>query len=135
MQLTEVRLGRGAGFGSAEQNAKVERAAVTYAKRLLKDRGFTLKSVEADRVGYDLVARRNKEELHVEVKGVAGDTPDFIVTRNEVKQARKDKDFQLVVVVRALTKERQAIEFSGREFLANYQLDAVAYRATSNKQG
>ncbi|MDA1050314.1 MAG: DUF3883 domain-containing protein [Planctomycetota bacterium] len=106
---------------------------MNYPRRLLKDRGFTLKSVERDRIGYALLARRKNSELHVELKGVAGDTPDFIITGNEVRQASTDKEFRLIVVINALKRERRAIEISGKEFLACYQLEAVAYRAKKMK--
>lgn len=123
------RLGRGAGFGSPEQNAKVERTAVDYATQLLEGRGFTLKSVERDKIGYDLLARRKNIELHVEVKGVAGTTPEFIITGNEFRHASTDKGFRLIVVINALKIQRRAVELTGNEFLSRYQLDPVAYRA------
>jgi hypothetical protein len=45
---------RGAGFGDSEMNRKVEQAAIAVVTDKLARAGWTVTSVEHDRVGYDL---------------------------------------------------------------------------------
>src|ERR1039458_150958 len=66
----ELRRRLGSGFGSAEQNKKVELAAIKAAKNHYKDDGWNVESVEAEKIGFDLRCRKGKLERHVE--GTAG---------------------------------------------------------------
>jgi hypothetical protein len=93
---------QGAGFGTAEQNRKVEKAAVQHVTDAYEAEGYQVTSVEAARRGWDLTAARGNEELHVEVKGVAGSLVRFFLTANEHKAARVDANWRLVVVTDAL---------------------------------
>lgn len=67
----------GAGFGSVETNRPVERAAIEFVRRRYEGDGWTVHSVEAQKVGYDLRSDRGNELLHVEVKGAQGDNDCF----------------------------------------------------------
>lgn len=93
---------QGAGFGTAAQNRKVEEAAIQHVRATYEADGYTITSVEAARCGWDLTAAKGKEELHVEVKGVAGSLVRFFLTANEHKTALADADWLLVVVTDAL---------------------------------
>lgn len=132
--IKTIRRKSGAGYGDAEQNARVEVAAVNFVAKSYEAQGYEVRSVEADKCGYDLAAKRGKKELHLEVKGVSGDVPEFQITKNEVECARSDKAFRLVVVVNSLEKHRQAIELSGAQFLEKYELRPDSFRAVQKRQ-
>ncbi|WP_460664565.1 protein NO VEIN domain-containing protein [Kribbella swartbergensis] len=93
---------QGAGFGTAEQNRKVEKAAVQHVTDAYEAEDYQVTSVEAGRFGWDLTATRSNEELHLEVKGVAGSLVRFFLTANELKAALVDPNWLLVVVTDAL---------------------------------
>jgi hypothetical protein len=120
----------GAGFGNPETNRKVERAAVKAVTEWYEDEGWTVKSVEADKCGYDLLCNRTLEEKHVEVKGVQGDTVAFIITAGELRQAETDPDFILCVVTSALTSASSLNFYDSSEFAAELDLRPLAYRVS-----
>jgi hypothetical protein len=53
----------------------------------------------------------------------------FIITAGEVKQARENAKFFLVVVTSALSALPKLTKFSGVEFGRRFELSAVQYRA------
>jgi hypothetical protein len=55
-----------------EKRQRVEKTAIEAVGHYLEDAGYLIKSVEKDNLGYDLVAKRGQEILHVEVKGRSG---------------------------------------------------------------
>lgn len=124
----------GAGFGNPEQNKAAETAAVKHVTKCYEQDGYEVHSVEAEKCGYDLIARKNRRERHLEVKGVASEKPEFPITPNEVDRARNDKDFRLVVVVSALERRRRAIDMSGAQFLEKYDLRAVTTYIAKQKK-
>jgi hypothetical protein len=75
----------GGGFGSVETNRRVERAAIEFVRCRYEDDGWTVRSVEAQKVGYDLRCNRGNEQAHVEVKGTQGSDVCFIITAAEVR--------------------------------------------------
>ena len=124
----------GAGFGDPEQNKVAEAAAVKHVTKCYEQDGYEVHSVEAEKCGYDLVARKKRRELHLEVKGVAGEKPEFPITPNEVASARNDKEFRLVVVINALERCRSAIDMSGAQFLEKYDLRPVTTYLAKQKK-
>ena len=92
----------GAGFGSPEENKRIERVAVRVATTYLERDGWRVRSVEADKVGYDLHCDRAGQMLRVEVKGVRGTEMRFILTAGEYQRARTDPEFALCVVASVL---------------------------------
>lgn len=119
----------GAGFGDSETNALVETAAIRKVTRLLKERGFEVKSREWEAIGYDLDAKRGRVELHVEVKGVSGQLIQFPITRNEVSRAKSDPSFRLFVVTEARMKRSQIHEFDGRDVHRKFNLQPISFMA------
>ena len=115
------RVLQGAGFGSAEQNRKVEKAAIRHATMQYKAAGYQVKSVEADKCGWDLTVTKGDEEIHVEVKGVAGSLVRFFLTANEYKAAAVDSAWLLVVVTNALSNERQWFKMTGERAMSYSQ--------------
>jgi len=105
----------GAGFGSAEENRRVERAAISLIETHLTADGWKVRSVEAEKCGYDLSATRARETLHVEVKGIRGGEITFFLTANEYKHMFSDKYWQLAVVTRALSKKPVPRFFSAHD--------------------
>lgn len=124
----------GAGFGTPENNRRVEQAAIATAMKWYKDQGWQVRSVEVDKCGYDLECCRNNAEDHVEVKGVQGNEPAFIITAGEVTNLMLDRKHVTAVVTNALSREPLLTRFSRDEFLSNFDLEPLAYRATSRKK-
>ncbi len=127
-QLNELEP-KGAGYGDPERNREVERAAVSFVRGWYAERGWSVKSVERNRCGYDLICRRNLKEEHVEVKGVSGREQDFIITGGEVHQAQTNRDFRVCVVTNALSATPIMSRCSGSRFLSRFSLEPVQYRA------
>ena len=126
---TEQLIKSGGGFGNPETNKKVERAAVSHVRRQYESDGWQVISVESEKRGYDLLCSKGARGEHVEVKGVQGAIPSFIVTANEVKQAHNDTAFVICVVTLALSDDPKLHRFSGREFIGGYDLAPLACRA------
>lgn len=93
----------GAGFGDPATNRVVEMAAERAVTARYEEAGWAVHRVAHLRCGWDLTATRRSEELHLEVKGVRGDRPSILLTRNEVATAETDPAWTLVVVTNALS--------------------------------
>lgn len=114
----------GAGFGDAETNRLVEAAAMRLAVESYA--GWEAQDVSRDKCGWDLTFSREDEVHHVEVKGVAGQKPRILLTRNEVAVAREDPNWRLLVVTRALVDPKVHV-FNREAMLAS--VDAYMYVA------
>ena len=120
----------GGGFGRSENNRLVEQAAVAAVTRLYREAGWEVESREADQCGYDLECRKGEQVEHVEVKGVSGAEPTFILTHGEVHRARTDPAFILFVVTHALSGDPRPTRYSGTAFLNEFELSCLQYRAS-----
>jgi hypothetical protein len=87
-----------------------------------------VRSVEPDKVGYDLVVSRADEKVHMEVKGVRGRQRAFLMTHRERLQAQVDPLFGLCVVTRALGPDPQLHWWSGRELERVFEFRPIAYQ-------
>ena len=92
------------GFRTAEQNAQIEKAAIKAVRTRLVSEGWVVRSVEVEKVGYDLECTRGEICLHVEVKGIRATGVSFMLTARERKCAAADPNFELFAVTRALSK-------------------------------
>jgi hypothetical protein len=119
----------GAGFGDPAENKLVEMAAVRAVVKAYEVDGWSVRSVERDKCGFDLECSKNGAVEHVEVKGVRGTALCFIITEGEVEQARWNLKFFLVVVTSALSASPKLTKFSGGEFCRRFDLSAIQYRA------
>lgn len=128
----EKSIKSGFGFGNPETNRKVEIAAVSHITQWYESRGWKVESKETEKIGYDLLCMKGSSEEHVEVKGRQGNSPSFIITAGEVKQAKSDPDFVICIVTSALKEERQTHRLTGEEFIEKYELSPIAYRAIKN---
>lgn len=118
----------GAGFGDAEANREVERAAVEYVKRRYEERGWSVDSVESEKCGYDLRCSMAGEERHIEVKGVSGSAVQCILTAGELRCARQDPQFVLAIVTSALSEEPLHLEWEGFEVDDEFLVEPISYR-------
>lgn len=116
----------GAGFGIPASNRQVERAAVAIVTDYYESRGWRVRSVEDEHIGYDLNCLRHGQEHHVEVKGVSGSTLAFLMTTGELERAKSDSDFYLAIVTRALSEPRISI-WSGNELLDQFEQHPVQF--------
>jgi hypothetical protein len=119
----------GAGFGDAKKNQIIEQLAIRVVDKWYRLQGWSVISVESEKCGFDLRCKKDERLEEVEVKGVSGDAPTFIITAGEIRQAKSNPRFVLCIVTRTLSKRPMIHRFSGRQFLRKYRLDAVQYRA------
>lgn len=119
----------GAGFGDPAENKLVETAAVRAVAKHYDGHGWSVRSVERDKCGFDMECTKGGAVEHVEVKGVRGTGLCFVITSGEVKQALENPKFFLVVVTSALTSSPTLTKFSGAEFGQRFDLSAIQYRA------
>ncbi len=117
----------GAGFGDPAENKLVESAAVRAVVKHYA--GWSVQSVERDKCGFDLECAKGDVVEQVEVKGVRGTGLCFVITAGEVRQARENAKFFLVVVTSALSPSPTLTKFSGTEFGQRFDLSAIQYRA------
>lgn len=123
----EIKANKGGGFGDPEENRVVEELAVRFVTKHYEDAGWVVKSVEADKVGYDLECTKSKQTLRVEVKGVSGTKPEFIMTKNEIASAETNPDFMLALVTEARSLTPRFAQYSGIEFLQKFNATPIQF--------
>jgi len=99
--------------------------------RTLAADGWKVVSREQAKVGYDLRAKRGKVERHIEVKGVKGRHPDFMITEGEVSCASDDPKWEIWIVTSALKRSRKATVLPGADLVQRYSLTPISYRAST----
>lgn len=119
----------GGGYGTPVTNKEVEQAAVDFVTLLYEGQGWSVKSVESERCGFDLLCRRGRRVAHVEVKGSSGSALQFIVTAAELQRAREDKHFVLAWVKEALSSNPEVEQWPSKSFLENFEFQACQYWA------
>ncbi len=129
-EAIENEMTSGAGFGNPETNRRVERAAVSYVTDWYEAKRWHVVSVEANKWGYDLLCKKGSIEEHVEVKGIQGSQPSFIITAGEVRQAQTNPLFVICAVTSALSNNRQMVRYVGEDFIRKFEITPLAYRAT-----
>lgn len=120
---------KGGGFGSVETNRRVEKAAAEFVRRRYEQDGWSVYSVEAEKVGYDLRCEKGDEEAHLEVKGTQADDVCFIITAAEVRNALIDRRHLTCVVTAALTSAPKMFTYTRDEFPKKIDLEPIAFRA------
>ncbi|MDM9584289.1 DUF3883 domain-containing protein [Nostoc sp. GT001] len=116
----------GAGFGNYQKNKEVEKAAIDFVQKQYD--GWDIQSFERDKIGYDLTCTKDSIVKNVEVKGVSGGEPAFIITANEIEQANKNPNFVLWVVTSALNSPKGYC-WTGCEMLSQFELKPIQYMA------
>jgi hypothetical protein len=122
--------GRGGGFGSTRENKRVEDAAMRFAARDYKNRGWQVTNVSAQYLGYDLLCTKRRQVAHVEVKGSSGSDLHFILTENERRTWVIDPAFILTVITDATTRPR-IHRFTGARTMSKFRLKPVSYSASA----
>jgi hypothetical protein len=120
---------RGGGFASVETNRRVEKAAIDFVRKRYEEDGWTVISVEAEKVGYDLRCDRAYERAHVEVKGTQADEVCFIITAAEIRNAMIDRRHLTCIVTAALTGAPKVFTLTRDDFAKKIQLEPIAFRA------
>lgn len=67
----------------AEHNQKIEKGAIETIIKLYQDKGYKIEDKQKLNCGYDLLAYKNTEQLHLEVKGASSDKERFFISRKE----------------------------------------------------
>jgi Domain of unknown function (DUF3883) len=119
----------GAGFGTAEENRKVEAAAIKYVREYFRAHGWVVRDVSGTKCGYDLECRRGRATFHVEVKGTRGVDQKFILTRNEERTWKSDRHFTLALVTKVLSSPA-LFQFRGARSLSRLCVEPIAYVCT-----
>lgn len=123
------RDGHSSGFGDPASNKLVERAAVAFAKRFFRQRGWRVVSVEDEARGFDLICNKAAAELHVEVKGVSGAIPSFVITSGEHRASQSDDRWRGFVVTNARSSRPRSILMTGSQFRKKFDVVPLDYRA------
>lgn len=118
----------GWGRGSdRERNKRIEQAGINEAIRFYGQQGFDLtRDCQNDGVGYDLQFARGADEVHAEVKGIAGQELTFNLTAKERDMASTDPHFRLIAVNGCLGTPSVTV-LTGAELL-RMDLRATQYR-------
>ena len=92
-----------------ERRQQIEVAAIKAVGSKLEEMGYSIRSVEKDNLGYDLVASRDYEILHVEVKERSGDDVRADLSANEydcLRQYQRERNarahYRIAIVTEAL---------------------------------
>jgi superfamily II DNA/RNA helicase len=85
--------------GGARSDAEIEQIAVRIARRYETGRGATVRSVEDEKLGFDLVSTRGLERRCIEVKGRAGITRVELTWSEFAKSQELGDDYWLYVVL------------------------------------
>jgi len=126
---SEENLEGGAGFGTFDRNKEVEEKAIKEVSKCFRKKGWNVESVERLNLGYDLICRKDNEELHVEVKGISGNEPTFIITNNELKTAKTDPMFVICIVTKALSEKPEIHCMKSVGLLKKYDFIPIEYKA------
>jgi len=121
----------GAGFGNTETNQIVEKTAIVFVTNYYKNKKYDVKSVESEKIGYDLLCKSEYDELHLEVKGVSGTKEEFIITANEINSSINDTRFLLVLVTNVLNQPQIHL-YDRIQFESEFDIVALSYRAKKN---
>lgn len=119
----------GGGFGDLDNNLQVEKTAIELVTNWYRQEGWTVRSVEREKCGFDLRCMKGDMLQEVEVKGIAGKSETFIVTAGEVRQAKENNHFVLCIVTATTSSSPKLSRYSGSQFLQRFKLDVISYRA------
>lgn len=103
----KARRGQGLRLNAAERIA-IERRAVAVATHHLAEQGYEVTDVGATQ-SYDLDARRDGQQLYVEVKGtttVWTDSSEIILTKNEVDLHLREHPNNMLLIVSRIVLDR-----------------------------
>lgn len=123
------KISQGAGFGRADSNRLVERIAMKYVALTFRQNCWKVEDVSSERRGYDLLCKRDRSQIHVEVKGVTGVKRRFPITAGEKRRWATDDQFVLALVTRAKTARPRLDLFRGPTALRQFHFEPISYIA------
>ncbi|KTB55227.1 hypothetical protein AO063_26375 [Pseudomonas fluorescens ICMP 11288] len=116
------------GFGSPEHRKAVELAAEDAVIAYYIKQGYSYQRTTHLPCGYDFIFTRKQSALHVEVKGTAGATPRFFLTRNEHNAGLMlNPNWRLAMVTSALSDAPQVTEYNPRQLKEAFSLEPYVY--------
>jgi hypothetical protein len=121
---------KGGGFGTPENNRRVEKAAMRHVMRHYKSQGWSVEDVSSHNRGYDLICKASGDQRHVEVKGASGEGQQFILTAKELKAWSSDKLFVLAFVSKSLSAKPSIAFFPRAKSQAEFSIRALSFMAT-----
>jgi Protein NO VEIN, C-terminal len=119
----------GSGYAENDDSVLTEAKAIAFVSDTYKAKGWQVTSVEADNVGYDLIASKKGQTRHLEVKGVSGEAQAFFMTPNERASALNDKHFKLCVVLQVHSAP-VIHEWTGVDLMNRFAFRTVQYHVT-----
>lgn len=119
----------GGGFGDAQTRKEVEQAAIAAVTRDLKSRGFVVEDHQRENRGYDLLARKGRSSLLVEVKGTDAPSPRFFLSRNEHRCSQRNAQWRLEVVCSARNVP-VIYNYTNGEMRKAFRFDPLAWECT-----
>jgi hypothetical protein len=90
----ETNDGAGGGGTGQEVRSLTEEAGRLFAARELKNMGFSVETMPFENPGFDLRAKRNDEELRVEVKSHTGRASVVDVTQRQYREYLDQQGFR-----------------------------------------
>lgn len=88
---------------SNDIRVQVEKAAIKAVSKLYRQRGYIIKDVQSNNLGWDLEVSNGIHKLLLEVKGQSGLSPFIRISRNEYEKMNKNKDiYRLCIVMNAI---------------------------------
>ena len=97
---------------------KVEMAAIKRTREYFEDLGYVCKSVESEKLGWDLEFTKGNVKLLVEVKGLAQSYISVMLSRNEYKKMRENAEYYRLAVVTNCLIENQKPTINVFSFLS-----------------
>jgi hypothetical protein len=116
---------QGQGFArTAEERKILEDHSMAAAKRYFRRRSFTVEDVSATQ-SYDLVCKRGRQELHVEVKGTTTNGDAVVLTNNEVKHAQGLRNSCVLFILHSINLKRKKASGGRSVVLSPWRLKQV----------
>jgi len=107
----------------------VEEMAIQLVRNRYECQGWGVRSVEAEKVGFDLDCTKGKERRHVEVKGRARSGKVVLLTANEWRRAVEDPQFFIAVVSEIGSQSPLISEWSGAGFQDSHRIKPILFHA------
>lgn len=125
--------GSGQGFCDSKTIRQVDAAAMKYVKALLRKEGWVVtdKSEELG-LGYDLLCKKGRKVLHVEVKGTQGSAQVFFLKASQMRQAKVDSNFFIYLVTGVFTNKPTCTSYTGKELMQWFKFEPTEYRVSLN---
>lgn len=88
------------------KSRKTELEAILFVTDYFENQGYAVESVEGDCNGYDLVVKKGKDSLTVEVKGISKSSSNFILSHNEHSYLDKNLKNHRICVVKVMPRNK-----------------------------